>query len=214
MQDALAEGISSDLGRPITDTRPELDHTLTVGTAIGARFDDQDLMRSKPFSTPQSTIYDTYSTDERVCADLSLTIPQRSDDRDQSTERSNLHRSTRDGRRTHHLPHWPHQHGGAMAGAPPNLAPVFKPPSEGSNTQRVTMRCSGEVAHLGSRSANASAIASGRPAVAPKSGYEFSVSRALPRSEMVPHISHIVRRLIWNSHRGNIASECAGRRWR
>jgi hypothetical protein len=30
---------------------------------------------------------------------------------------------------------------------------------------------------------------------------------------MVLHISHIVRRLIWNSHRGNIASECAGRQW-
>jgi hypothetical protein len=112
MQDALDEGVSSDLGRPITDRRPRLDHTVTAGTAIGSRSDDHDLMRSKPFSTPRSTIYDTYSTDETVCVDLILTIPQRSDDRDQSTERSNLHRSTRDGRCTHHLPHWPHQHGG------------------------------------------------------------------------------------------------------
>jgi hypothetical protein len=88
------------------------------------------------------------------------------------------------------------QHDGAMAGAPPNLALVFEPPIEGSNTQRVTLRCSGEVAHHGSRSANASATASGRPVVVPKSSYEFPVSRAIPRSEMVPHISHIVRRLI------------------
>jgi hypothetical protein len=112
MQDALAEGVSSDLGRPITDRRPKLDHTLTAGTTIGSRSDDQNLMRSKLFSTSRSMIYDTYSMDERVCADLILSIPQRSDDRDQSTARSNLHRSTRDGRRTHHLPHWPHQHDG------------------------------------------------------------------------------------------------------
>jgi hypothetical protein len=74
MQDALAEGVSPDLGRPITDGRPGLDHTLNAGTVVGSRSDDQDLMRSKSFSTLRSMIYDTHSMDERVCAHLTVTV--------------------------------------------------------------------------------------------------------------------------------------------
>jgi hypothetical protein len=42
----------------------------------------------------------------------------------------------------------------------------------------------------------------------------FPRQHALLRSAMVLHISHMVCRPIWNTHRGNIASECARRRWR
>jgi hypothetical protein len=74
MQDALTEGVSPDLGRPITDERPGLYHTLNAGTAIGSRSDDQDLMRSKTFSTLRSMIYGTHSKDERVCAHLTVIV--------------------------------------------------------------------------------------------------------------------------------------------
>jgi hypothetical protein len=47
-----------------------------------------------------------------------------------------------------------------------------------------------------------------------RDGEKFPRQHAPLRSKMAMYISHMVCRPIWNSHRGNIASECAKRRWR